>query len=182
MLQGRYAGLISVADAHLATAGTAAAPMPLAQLFRASKTVLRPELNIKEAAELFERTESEALVVVDDLASLKPDRLAHRGACAAPLYRGAGARAERSCWRTLARRGLAQTRMTAKIGRTTERVESMRELYRNECGRLFTSRLGHPFLRSDAAGKINARRRSVTGRLRCAPLRMVRLVPRVADR
>ena len=71
-LQGRYAGLISVADAHLATAGSPAAPMPLAQLFRASKTVLRPELNIKEAADLFERSESEALVVVDDLVSLKP--------------------------------------------------------------------------------------------------------------
>jgi chloride channel protein, CIC family len=70
--QGRYAGLISVADAHLATAGSTAAPMPLAQLFRASKTVLRPELNIKEAADLFERSESEALVVVDDLVSLKP--------------------------------------------------------------------------------------------------------------
>jgi CIC family chloride channel protein len=33
---------------------------------REPQTVLRPELNIKEAADLFDRTQSEALAVIDD--------------------------------------------------------------------------------------------------------------------
>jgi chloride channel protein, CIC family len=69
---GRYAGLISVAEAHLAATETAAGPASLAPLLRAAKAVLRPDMNIKEAADLFEQTQSEALVVVADLARLQP--------------------------------------------------------------------------------------------------------------
>ena len=63
---GRYAGLINVADAHLADVEVEAGPARLPQLLREPQTVLRPELNIKEAADLFDRTQSEALAVIDD--------------------------------------------------------------------------------------------------------------------
>ncbi len=63
---GRYAGLINVADAHLADNETEAGPARLPELLRQPETVLRPALNIKEAADLFDRTQSEALAVVDD--------------------------------------------------------------------------------------------------------------------
>lgn len=70
--QGRYAGLVSVADAHLAPAAADDGPGPVSTLLRERETVLRRDLNIKEAADLFERTESEALVVVENAASLRP--------------------------------------------------------------------------------------------------------------
>ncbi|MEW6437705.1 MAG: chloride channel protein [Pseudomonadota bacterium] len=60
---GRYLGLISVIDAHLAAAETH--PPQLAGLMREPETLLRPDLNIKEAADIFDRTQSEALAVVD---------------------------------------------------------------------------------------------------------------------
>ncbi len=59
---GRYAGLISVTDAHLAAPN---AENDLARLLRDRQNVLGADLNIKQAAEHFERTESEALAVVD---------------------------------------------------------------------------------------------------------------------
>ncbi|MEJ0051196.1 MAG: chloride channel protein [Methylovirgula sp.] len=62
---GHYAGLINVADAHLADVEVEAGPPRLPQLLREPETVLRPELNIKEAADLFDRTQSEALAVID---------------------------------------------------------------------------------------------------------------------
>lgn len=65
---GRYLGLISVIDAHLAAAESR--PPELAGLLREPETVLRPDLNIKEAADIFDRTQSEALAVVD--ASRRP--------------------------------------------------------------------------------------------------------------
>ena len=60
---GRYIGLISVIDAHLAAVETH--PAQLAGLLREPETLLRPDLNIKEAADIFDRTQSEALAVVD---------------------------------------------------------------------------------------------------------------------
>jgi chloride channel protein, CIC family len=70
--QGCYAGLISVADAHLVPTQPDGTPPPLSALLRERQTVLQRDLNIKEAADLFERTESEALAVVDDATRRKP--------------------------------------------------------------------------------------------------------------
>lgn len=65
---GRYAGLVSVTDAHLAQSGEE----PVATLLRYKDDVLLPGMNIKQAAEIFERAESETLVVLDDLQSRRP--------------------------------------------------------------------------------------------------------------
>lgn len=65
---GRYAGLVSVTDAHLARN----AEDSVATLLRHQDDVLLPEMNIKEAAELFERSESEALAVLDDEIGRRP--------------------------------------------------------------------------------------------------------------
>ena len=65
---GRYAGLVSVTDAHLANS----AEDSVATLLRNKDDILLPAMNIKEAADIFERTESEALAVLDDRASRKP--------------------------------------------------------------------------------------------------------------
>jgi chloride channel protein, CIC family len=67
---GHYAGLISVIDAHLADTEAEGGAAQLAGLLRDRETVLRPDMNIKEAADLFDRTQSEALAVVD--ANRKP--------------------------------------------------------------------------------------------------------------
>jgi chloride channel protein, CIC family len=65
---GRYAGLVSVTDAHLAED----AAEPIATLLRYKDEVLLPAMNIKEAADLFERAESEALAVLDDRTNRRP--------------------------------------------------------------------------------------------------------------
>jgi chloride channel protein, CIC family len=65
---GRYGGLISVTDAHLAKD----AAQPVATLARYQDELLLPAMNIKEAADLFERAESEALAVLDDRVSRQP--------------------------------------------------------------------------------------------------------------
>ncbi len=66
---GRYAGLVSVADAHLAAAENEKGHATIATLLRHPNDVLLPAMNIKQAADLFERTESETLAVLDDFAS-----------------------------------------------------------------------------------------------------------------
>ncbi len=65
---GRYAGLISVTDAHL----TQSAEDSVATLLRQKEDILLPPMNIKEAAEIFERAESEMLVVLDDMTNRRP--------------------------------------------------------------------------------------------------------------
>jgi CIC family chloride channel protein len=70
--QGRYVGLLSVADAHIAAVETDHSPTQLSTLLRERETVLGRDLNIKDAADLFEQTESEAIIVVEDTESLKP--------------------------------------------------------------------------------------------------------------
>jgi CIC family chloride channel protein len=65
---GRYAGVASVTDAHLAKG----AEESVATLLRNKDDILLPAMNIKEAADIFERAESEALVVLDSMASRKP--------------------------------------------------------------------------------------------------------------
>ena len=65
---GRYAGLISVTDAHLARS----AEESVATLLRYKDDVLLPGMDIKEAAEVFERAESEALGVIDGATTRGP--------------------------------------------------------------------------------------------------------------
>ncbi len=63
---GRYAGLVSVADAHLSVTNGEDPQSPIEDLLRYRDDVLLPQMNIKHAADLFERSESEALAVIDD--------------------------------------------------------------------------------------------------------------------
>lgn len=63
---GRYAGLVSVADAHLSVTNGEDPQSPIEDLLRYKDDVLLPQMNIKSAADLFERSESEALAVIDD--------------------------------------------------------------------------------------------------------------------
>jgi CIC family chloride channel protein len=63
--EGRYAGMIAVPDAHLASLDAEADTQDLGKLLRYEDHVLYPWMNIKEAAEVFEDSESEALAVVD---------------------------------------------------------------------------------------------------------------------
>ena len=71
--RGRYAGMISVAEAHLAAldAETDVKGETLEPLLRDADTILLPQMNIKLAAQLFEQSESEALAVVNDKTDLK---------------------------------------------------------------------------------------------------------------
>jgi len=63
---GRYAGLVSVTDAHLSVSNGEDPNSSIANLLRHENDVLLPSMNIKHAANLFERSESEALAVLDD--------------------------------------------------------------------------------------------------------------------
>jgi CIC family chloride channel protein len=67
----RYAGMVSVPEAHLSGFDTEAEPGSLADLLHQKDTVLVPQMNIKEAADLFERSESEALAVIENRASMR---------------------------------------------------------------------------------------------------------------
>ncbi len=64
---GRYAGLVSVTDAHLSVSNGEDPQAPIETLLRYQEDVLLPGMNIKEAADVFERSESEALAVLGDL-------------------------------------------------------------------------------------------------------------------
>ena len=68
---GRYAGIVLVPEAHAAAIETQDEPPRLSDILRHPRDFLTPELNAKEAAAAFDRTESEALAVVDG-----PDTLA----------------------------------------------------------------------------------------------------------
>lgn len=65
----RYAGVVMVPEAHAAEDG--AAKRDLVDMLRFADTALTPQMNIKQAMFLFERSESEALAVVDNAQSLK---------------------------------------------------------------------------------------------------------------
>ena len=64
---GRYAGIVAVAEAHARDLDEKAGEMRLDSLLRYRDVLLLPSQNIKEAAELFEQAEADALAVVDDL-------------------------------------------------------------------------------------------------------------------
>ncbi|MCJ2026115.1 chloride channel protein [Methylobacterium sp. J-067] len=62
----RYAGIVSVPEAHALAREAASGEQPaLADLLRCTDDFLTPEMNAKEAASAFDRTESEALAVLD---------------------------------------------------------------------------------------------------------------------
>jgi CIC family chloride channel protein len=63
---GRYAGMISVAEAHLAASENNESEESLDDLLRYQDDVLLPQMNIKAAADIFEHSESDALAVIDD--------------------------------------------------------------------------------------------------------------------
>lgn len=63
---GRYAGLVSVTDAHLSVPNGKDPREPVSTILRHENDVLLRSMNIKQAAELFDRSEGEALAVVDD--------------------------------------------------------------------------------------------------------------------
>ena len=61
--QGRYVGIVQVPELHAADKEVTR----LGELLDHDEVVLLPQMNIKEAIALFERAESDALVVVDDV-------------------------------------------------------------------------------------------------------------------
>jgi CIC family chloride channel protein len=63
---GRYAGLVFVPDALVASADPIASQKNLGELAVNRDVVLLAAMNIKEAAQIFEQVESECLAVVDD--------------------------------------------------------------------------------------------------------------------
>jgi CIC family chloride channel protein len=64
---GRYAGLVFVPDALVASADPIASKKKLGELAVNRDAVLLAAMNIKEAAQIFEQVESECLAVVDEL-------------------------------------------------------------------------------------------------------------------
>lgn len=62
--EGRYAGLVVVSEAHEVEDPT----LPLEKLLHHIDDMLMPEMNIKQAVRAFDRTEAEALVVVESYA------------------------------------------------------------------------------------------------------------------
>lgn len=66
----RYAGLVSVAEAHTDYDGSEDV-RGLAGLLNFTDVMLTPEMNVKQAMALFESSEAEALVVVDDFKTRK---------------------------------------------------------------------------------------------------------------
>ena len=58
---GRYAGLVQTPEAH----GTDETITRVSEILHNAKDVLLPQMTIKEAVQMFESTESDALVVVD---------------------------------------------------------------------------------------------------------------------
>ena len=62
---GRYVGMVNVAELQAVPSGAT----PVADLAHFENAMLTPLLNVREAVELFERAEADALVVVEDLQS-----------------------------------------------------------------------------------------------------------------
>ena len=62
---GRYAGMVAQNEAHTLSLDAEKCRAPLAGLLQYQTIVLTPDMNIREAARLFEQVETEALAVVD---------------------------------------------------------------------------------------------------------------------
>jgi CIC family chloride channel protein len=59
--QGRYAGIVLVAEAHAAPEGASR----VSDILHLPKSILLPQMTIKEAVSMFESAEADALAVVD---------------------------------------------------------------------------------------------------------------------
>lgn len=68
---GRYAGIVLVAEAHAPDENKIAETDTIAPLLKWRDAMLTPVMNVKQAIAIFERSESEALAVVDDQKSRK---------------------------------------------------------------------------------------------------------------
>ena len=66
---GRYAGMIALNEAHMISPGDEKCREALNSLLQHSNTMLTPDINIREAADIFEQTETEALAVVENMTS-----------------------------------------------------------------------------------------------------------------
>ncbi len=62
---GRYAGMVSLHEVHMLAPDDARCRQPLARLLRHADRVLTRDMNIQEAAQVFEAIEGEALAVVE---------------------------------------------------------------------------------------------------------------------
>ncbi|WP_036813655.1 chloride channel protein [Phyllobacterium sp. UNC302MFCol5.2] len=64
---GKYAGMVLVPEAHAGLTENADEDLPIAGLIKYRNEYLQPQMNAKQAAAIFDKTESEALAVVNDL-------------------------------------------------------------------------------------------------------------------
>ncbi len=60
----RYAGMIAVNEAHASVSDEASRRASLSSLLHHTESTLSPDMNVREAARIFEETESEALAVI----------------------------------------------------------------------------------------------------------------------
>lgn len=67
----QYRGIVMVAEAHNVSESEETRAKTIASLLRNQNAVLLPWMNIKEAAQRFDETESEALAVIDGMATKK---------------------------------------------------------------------------------------------------------------
>jgi chloride channel protein, CIC family len=70
--EGRYAGIVLVPEVYADPMDRNGSERKLESYLRYTKDVLLPTMNIKQAAALFDKTQSEALAVVNDLGQVKP--------------------------------------------------------------------------------------------------------------
>ena len=68
---GRYAGMVSLNEAHTMTLDETRCRQPLTTLLRHTDRTLTPDMNIKQAARVFEEIEGEALAVVESQADTR---------------------------------------------------------------------------------------------------------------
>ena len=68
---GRYAGLLNVADAYAPEDEISSKASRVTDLLHHRRDIITPSMNVKDAIAAFDRTESEALVVVDDKTNLR---------------------------------------------------------------------------------------------------------------
>ncbi|WP_188821954.1 chloride channel protein [Brucella endophytica] len=74
-----YAGILIVAEVHALPPSPEAQEKPVSEMLRYGDIMLKPTMNVKEAAELFSRSGSEELAVVDDFTHRKVQGLLTEG-------------------------------------------------------------------------------------------------------
>lgn len=64
--EGRYVGIVIVPEAHATSLDAEASDIPITALLRNTDDILLPQINAKDAIDAFNKSESEALAVVED--------------------------------------------------------------------------------------------------------------------